>query len=166
MRQFIPVTILTALFALPAFAAGEGGHSHSADAMMGTPGDPADAARTVEVVMTDNAFSVPSLEVKEGETIRFVLRNDGEFLHEFNIATAHMHEEHQEEMMHMMEHSAEMTAASMEADHHDANSILLDPGQTGELTWTFGKAMELEFACNVPGHYQSGMVGQFHMHGH
>jgi uncharacterized cupredoxin-like copper-binding protein len=44
--------------------------------------------------------------------------------------------------------------------HDDPNSVLVEPGKTAELTWTFSKATNLEFACNVPGHYQAGMVGK------
>lgn len=46
-------------------------------------------------------------------------------------------------------------------EHNDPNSVLIEPGATKELIWTFTKSAGLEFACNVPGHYQSGMVGQF-----
>jgi|TARA_R100001369_G_scaffold45625_2_gene71841 uncharacterized cupredoxin-like copper-binding protein len=42
-------------------------------------------------------------------------------------------------------------------DH--ANSVLLKPGQTARVTWTFGEKSELGFACNVPGHRAAGMVG-------
>jgi uncharacterized cupredoxin-like copper-binding protein len=35
----------------------------------------------------------------------------------------------------------------------------LAAGQSAELTWTFEKLDALEFACNLPGHYQAGMVG-------
>ena len=46
--------------------------------------------------------------------------------------------------------------------HDDPNSVLLNPGETKELVWRFsGRDQQLEFACNVPGHYQAGMVGQF-----
>jgi uncharacterized cupredoxin-like copper-binding protein len=37
--------------------------------------------------------------------------------------------------------------------------VLVQPGQRAELTWTFRKSAPIEFACNVPGHYQAGMVG-------
>jgi len=37
---------------------------------------------------------------------------------------------------------------------------LLEPGKSGEVIWKFTKPTKLEFACNVPGHYQSGMVGK------
>ncbi|MCZ7176025.1 hypothetical protein NK362_24125, partial [Salmonella enterica] len=46
-------------------------------------------------------------------------------------------------------------------EHNDPNSVLVEPGATKELIWTFNNSAGLQFACNVPGHYQSGMVGQF-----
>ena len=47
-------------------------------------------------------------------------------------------------------------------EHDDPNSILLEPGNSDEIIWKFTEATELEFACNIPGHYNAGMVGQFH----
>jgi uncharacterized cupredoxin-like copper-binding protein len=46
-------------------------------------------------------------------------------------------------------------------EHDDPNSALLEPKATGEIIWKFDKAMELEFACNIPGHYDAGMAGAF-----
>ena len=121
--------------------------------------------------MSDIAFSPKSLDVKAGETVRFVLVNKGQLLHEFNLGHAAMHVEHQKEMLDMqqsgmltptgmshagMDHSA-MGHGAMK--HDDPNSVLVAPGKTAELTWTFTKTDNLEFACNVPGHYQAGMVG-------
>jgi uncharacterized cupredoxin-like copper-binding protein len=48
----------------------------------------------------------------------------------------------------------------MTMKHDDPNSVLLEPGKSAEVIWTFPKKAELEFACNVPGHYESGMVGK------
>ena len=171
-----------------ALAAGEhaGGHGHGF--AFGQPGDPAKVERTMEIVASDNAFSSPTIEVKDGETIRFIVHNKGEFIHEFNIGTPDMHAQHRVEMLQMMErglmsptslnhqptteersnmamtpeagtdaHSHAGTAGHMK--HDDPNSILLEPGETKELVWTFKKASALEFACNVPGHYESGMMG-------
>jgi len=44
--------------------------------------------------------------------------------------------------------------------HDDPNSVLIEPGAREELIWTFSKTKNLEFACNIPGHYQAGMVGK------
>ena len=49
--------------------------------------------------------------------------------------------------------------------HDDPNALLLEPGSSGEVTWSFtnlpAEKAVLQFACNVPGHYEAGMVGQF-----
>ncbi|MFP6758625.1 MAG: cupredoxin domain-containing protein, partial [Alphaproteobacteria bacterium] len=73
----------------------DGGHhgdaSHHGDGMammIGEPGNAADAARTVEISMVDNFFEPESLAFAAGETIRFVVTNDGSVVHEFNIGTA------------------------------------------------------------------------------
>ena len=142
----------------------------------GQPAPAASATRTVEVEMTDIAFTPKSLDVKAGETVRFVLVNKGQLLHEFNLGDAAMHAEHQKEMLKMQQSGAMTTTgmhhASMDHGamgqgslpmtgmaHDDPNSVLVEPGKTAELTWTFSGTRDLEFACNVPGHYQAGMVG-------
>ncbi|WP_414158613.1 plastocyanin/azurin family copper-binding protein [Pseudomonas sp. BNK-45] len=143
----------------------------------GRPAAAATATRTVEVVMGDMSFSPKALAVKAGETVRFVLINKGQLLHEFNLGDAAMHAEHQQEMLKMqqsgmltptamqaMDHSA-MAHGSMAGmehgmQHDDPNSVLVEPGKQAELTWTFTKSGSLEFACNIPGHYQAGMVGK------
>lgn len=147
---------------------------HSRDAAIGKPSTAAAATRTVEVTMGDNFFEPETIWVQPGETVRFVIRNKGELLHEFNIGTAQMHATHQKEMAQMMEHGmltptgvnremlhmdhAKETGANMK--HDDPNSVLVEPGKTVELVWTFPNSHELEFACNIPGHYEAGMVGR------
>lgn len=142
----------------------------------GEPADAAQATRTITITMHDNLYEPESLTVNSGEIIRFVLVNKGELLHEFNIGTASMHAKHQEEMAMMMEHGM-LTPTGMNHDmakmdhskmggmnmgdmkHDDPNSVLVEPGKTAELIWKFTKPTELEFACNIPGHYESGMAG-------
>lgn len=166
--------LATAFIVTPAvvFAAGshDGGHGASS---VGEAGKASAASRTIEVVLHDNYYDPESVSVKAGETVRFRVKNAGEFVHEFNIGTAAMHASHQEEMMMMMQHGVLMpdhvdqaAAKKMQASmghgmHNDPNSVLLEPGKSGEVVWTFpaGADVDLEFACNVPGHYQSGMVG-------
>ena len=165
-------TITSVVFALTTSAAFAGaghddGHGDGHAAMMGQPGDPAKADRVVEVSMTEMAFDPSNIEIMEGETITFVVSNDGEFVHEFNLGTEKMWQGHMDEMMKMMDtgmmtvdevnHDKMMQAGMM---HDDANSVLLEPGQTAKVTWTFGEKTELGFACNVPGHRESGMVGE------
>lgn len=136
----------------------------------GQPAPAGKATRTVEVTMTDIAFSTKELDVKAGETVRFVLINKGHLLHEFNLGHAAAHAEHQQEML-KMQQDGQLTATGMNMagmdhgamghamKHDDPNSVLVEPGKTAELTWTFSQAKNLQFACNIPGHYQAGMVG-------
>lgn len=125
--------------------------------------------------MFDNYYKPKSLNILEGETVRFVVENAGEFVHEFNIATAKMHEAHRPEMLMMFEHgvlepdrinreAAKAMQASMGHGMHDEpNSVLLEPGKTGEIIWTFPEKTKLEFACNIPGHYETGMRGDIRL---
>ncbi|MFU2328588.1 plastocyanin/azurin family copper-binding protein [Pseudomonas sp. NFX98] len=147
----------------------------------GQPAPASKASRSVEVVMGDMTFTPKAIDIKAGETVRFVLVNKGQLLHEFNLGDAAMHAKHQQEMLQMqqsgmltptgvkeMDHGsmAGMDHGAMGHDmksgmkHDDPNSVLVEPGKTAELTWTFSKATNLEFACNIPGHYQAGMVGK------
>ena len=138
----------------------------------GQPASAAKATRSVEVVLGDMSFNPKTIDVKAGETVRFVLVNKGQLLHEFNLGDAAMHTRHQQEMLQMqengmltptgmkeMDHSA-MAGMGHAMQHDDPNSVLVAPGKTAELTWTFTKATNIEFACNIPGHYQAGMVGK------
>ena len=167
---------LTLMLSSAAFAAGQhkGGHGHGAPhghgASIGEAGKASEATRIIEIVMTDNKYAPTSISVGKGETIRFLVKNKGEFVHEFNIGTAAMHTAHQTEMAKMFErgmmdvdkiHHDRMKMGGGMA-HNDPNSVLLDPGADGEIVWKFGQRMKLEFACNLPGHYESGMVGRFH----
>jgi len=177
LRSLVLGAAFMSLAAAPvAFAASDdgGGHGHADALDFGQPGNPAEVTRTIEVTMADNYFEPENITVEAGETVRFVLKNEGGFLHEFNIGTAAMHRAHQDEMMTMMEHGMitadgidhEMMTMDHAANgmaghvHDDPNSVLVEPGETQELVWQFSQATDLEFACNVPGHYDAGMVGE------
>jgi len=148
----VSVGILVLAAAVPAAAHGPG-HAMGA----GKPGDPAKARRTVEVVATDNAFSLKSLQVRDGETVRFVVRNDGFEAHEFLIGTAHEHAEHLALMKEMIERQKKGGKAET-MPHHD-NGVTVLPGETATFVWTFARAADLQFACDIPGHYEDGMHG-------
>ena len=166
---------MSSLTGLPLQAA-EGGHGHG-HSMVGKQGEAANVSRTIEIVMRDNSYDPKEITIAEGETVRFVVRNAGEFVHEFNIGTKDMHIAHQPEMMRMMEqgvlevdrinwekakhmHQAMgMHRGAGHGMHEETNSVLLEPGKSGEIIWTFPSHADLEFACNVPGHYDAGMHG-------
>lgn len=161
-----------ALLSTPALAAGSHADGHDKPAF-GQPGKASEASRSVEVVMDDVYFEPEKIAVLEGETVRFVVKNEGTIVHEFNIGTPEMHAHHQQEMQMMVDHGiiegAELHRDKMETDmghghsmpHDHANSVLLEPGESAEVAWKFDRSIDLEFACNVPGHYDAGMAGEF-----
>jgi uncharacterized cupredoxin-like copper-binding protein/Cu/Ag efflux protein CusF len=125
------------------------GHSHDHSAAIGAAGDRAKVNRTVSVDMTDNMrFTPDSVAVKQGETIRFVVKNSGKLKHEFVLGTEHALHEHDE----LMKKFPEM-------EHSDPNQVTVQPGQTGEVVWRFTKSGQVAFGCLQPGHYDAGMKG-------
>lgn len=152
-RMMMAATLGLSLLTVPAFATGshEGGHHDEMAA--GKPGKAAKADRTVKISMreTDDGKMVyePSqIVAKKGETIRIVVTNTGETDHEFVL----------DEMAKNAEHKALMEKFP-EMEHDDPNAIRLAPGKSGEIVWTFTNAGDFEFACLIPGHYESGMHG-------
>jgi uncharacterized cupredoxin-like copper-binding protein len=145
-----------ALLATPAFAApGAPGHTHGADHAhggtdTGQPGNPAEVSRVVRVEARDTAFNVKQIQVKAGQTVKFVVTNKGEVRHEFAIASPAEHEEHRQ----MMQQMPDM-------EHDEPNVVTVDPGETKEIAWKFGKDTDVEFSCNIPGHAEQGMKGAF-----
>ena len=155
MKHTLRNTALAALVALAAAGASAsgshaGGHGHDANEAIGKPGVATKATRTINVDMTDSMrFTPADISVKQGETVRLFIRNEGQVMHEFVIGTKKELDEHAALMMKFpgMEHSEPYMA-------HVA------PGKTGEIVWTFNRAGEFDFACLIAGHYQAGMVGK------
>jgi len=118
--------------------------------------------------MDEMRFVPSTIDVEKDETVRFVVSNDGQMIHEFNIGTDEMWRGHEAEMRKMMQRGM-MTGRALNHDkmreagkmHDDANSVLLEPGETAEIVWTFSGSADVGFACNVPGHRQAGMAGEF-----
>lgn len=144
------LTISAAFFAVTASAGGihAGGHGHD-ESTIGEPGKAVKVTRTVQVDTEDKMrFSPANFSVKQGETIRFVVKNSGKIKHEFVLGKTKELKEHYE----LMKKFPEM-------EHAEANMITVGPGQTGEVIWKFTKAGAVDFACLHPGHYDAGMKG-------
>ena len=113
--------------------------------------------RTIEVEMSEFAYSPADLTVQAGETVRFVFTNSGAAPHEAILGSMHVQEEHE----------AEMAEGGMDADHdegmdddaHEGEipSISLEAGESGEIIHTFTVAEELMLGCHIPGHWDAGM---------
>ena len=139
---------------------------------IGSKGDETDVTRVIKVVMYDNYYEPSSFQIKEGETIKFEVENAGMLVHEFNIANKMMHMKHQPEMIKMAENGIllafsidkekmkKMAKMDKAMGHSHSNSVLLAPKEKGDLVWKFDNAMNIEIACNVPGHYEIGMIAK------
>ena len=140
--------------------------------MIGEKGDPAEVVRVIKVKMYDNYYVPSEFKIKKNQTIKFIVFNHGEFIHEFNIATKEMHLKHQPEMMMMVENGIlltdridkkkmkELSKEDQSMSHSHNNSVLLEPNESAEIIWKFNTEAELEAACNVPGHYEVGMIAK------
>lgn len=153
-RSIIPAILFATLATVAPATAGPGapGHSHGGFSA-GEPGNPKKPARVVQVTMREADgkmfFNHDHVVVRRGEQIRFVLVNKGELDHEFVLATA------KENLKH-----AELMRKYPEMEHADPNAKRLAPKKNGELLWRFTKRGEFEFACLIPGHRESGMIGK------
>jgi uncharacterized cupredoxin-like copper-binding protein len=118
----------------------------------GEPGNPKKPARVVEVVMRDSdgkmAFVPDRVDVRKGEQVRFVIRNEGALKHEFTLASVKDNDKHAKLMM-----------KYPDMEHDDPNAKSVDPGKTAEILWRFNKGGTFEFACLIPGHREAGMRG-------
>lgn len=140
-----------ALAAAGAFASGThaGGHGHDAEAAVGKPGVAAKVTRTVQVDMTDSMrFTPANINVRQGETVRFVVKNSGVLKHELVLGTEKALLAHYEAMK-----------KNPEMEHADPNMVTLAAGKTGEIVWQFTQAGKVDFGCLQPGHYDAGMKG-------
>lgn len=159
MKKIAMITALMSLgFTGPTFAHGDEAHgengamAHHEDhaAALGNPGDAGKVNRTVEITMSDTMRFIPSnVKVKKGETIRFVLKNNGKIKHEMVLGS----------IKELKEHAA-MMLKMPEMVHADANMASVEPGKTGELIWQFTKSGKFYFACLQPGHFEAGMKGK------
>ncbi|MBY6059773.1 copper-binding protein [Leisingera daeponensis] len=152
MNKILSAALIGALSASPAFAGGTHGGGHHDEMEVGKPGEAAHTDREIAVTMkeTDDGkmiFEPSSFSFAKGETIKFVITNSGELEHEFVLDTPERNVHHKELM------------AKMDMEHDDPNSVRLDPGASGEIVWTFSNPGTFEFACLIPGHYESGMHG-------
>ena len=158
--------IILTLFLLNTFAYADN------NMKIGSKGNETDVTKVIKVIMYDNYYEPSSFQIKEGETIKFEVENAGMLVHEFNIANKMMHMKHQPEMIKMAENGIllafsidkekmkKMAKMDKSMGHSHSNSVLLEPKQKGDIIWKFDNPANIEVACNVPGHYQAGMIAK------
>lgn len=161
MKSILIASVLSlTTLSLSGTAYADAGHSHGASkekhamenehaAAFGKPGEAAKVSRTMTVDMNDTMKFFPEkLNVRKGETIRFIVKNSGKIKHEMVLGS----------MKELKEHAA-MMKKTPEMEHADENMVAVDPGKTGEIIWQFTKAGTFDFACLQPGHFEAGMKG-------
>lgn len=158
MKQSLTVLGLAILLSAGSVLAGPGesGHSHSHghadETAYGEPGDASKPAREITISMKEEdgkmLFEPDAISVKQGEQIRFKLKNEGELGHELVVATLEANLKHAKEM----EKNPDM-------EHDDPNAKRLGPKESGEILWKFTKAGTFDFSCLIPGHRDAGMTG-------
>ena len=157
-KRYIPV--LAALLAAASAALAHGDDKHAKprkfDAAkveatdFGQEGNPKRVTRTIQVDMSDNMrFTPADVVVKRGETIRFVVHNGGQALHEMVLGTPEAIAEH-----------AALMKKFPEMEHAAPSMAHVLPGKRGEIVWQFTRPGEFRFACLQPGHFEAGMVGK------
>ena len=148
--------LLAALLAMGSNAAQAHGDKHApAPAYQaeqkewGIMGEQRAITRTITIAMTDNMrFTPDKVTLHEGDTVRFVVRNEGRMLHEMVIGTANELREH-----------AALMAKYPGMEHDEPYMVHVTPGKAGEIVWHFNRPGEFEFACLIAGHYEAGMRG-------
>ena len=116
----------------------------------GIAGDAKAVTRTITLTMTDSMrFTPDKIDVKQGETIKFEIKNAGAMLHELVIGAKKDLDEH-----------AAMMVKFPGMEHDEPYMAHVAPGKTGQIIWTFNKPGSFDFACLNAGHYQAGMVGK------
>ena len=155
ITKAVSTALFTLIAATSAQAHGDEDHAKKVDPVKkeqkewGIAGDARSAKRTVTLTMADTMrFTPDKIEVKEGETIKIVVKNEGKQLHEFVIGTKKELEEH-----------AALMVKFPNMEHDEPYMAHVPVGKTGEIIWKFNKAGDFDFACLIAGHYQAGMVG-------
>ena len=114
----------------------------------GMAGEPR-GARTIAIRMGDDMrFSPDRIEVRQGETVRFVVHNRGKVLHEMVLGTPEELREH-----------AALMKKFPKMEHDEPYMTHVKPGRKGSIAWNFNRAGEFQFACLIPGHFDAGMTG-------
>lgn len=154
----VMLAVLLASSAGSVFGHGEGSNSSKSGKSVvaqkeqqpwGIAGDAKAARRTIEIGMSDSMrFTPEKIEVRHGETVRFVLKNGGKTMHEMVIGTKKALDEHA---------AAMVKFPNME--HDEPYMAHVAPDKSGVMVWQFNRAGDFEFACLIPGHYQAGMRG-------
>jgi uncharacterized cupredoxin-like copper-binding protein len=94
-------------------------------------------------------ISPRQLKFKQGEVVKFSIRNDTAVKHEFVLGTETENLGHAESMK-----------ISSDLEHHEINGRVMKPKTAAVLQWQFLNIGKFQFACLVPGHADKEMRGE------
>ena len=116
----------------------------------GIAGDARAVQRTITLRMGDDMrFAPAQIEVREGETVRLVVQNKGQILHEIVLGTQASLAQH-----------AQMMLKHPGMEHDEPYMSHVSPGKKEDLVWQFTKTGAFHYACLVAGHFEAGMIGK------
>ncbi len=102
--------------------------------------------RTIELTVHHSRFSASSLEVKRGEEVRFVVRNDDPIAHELIVGPMPVQLRHE---------------SGRERWHPPVpGEVSVALFSTAETTYVFDQTGTVWFGCHLPGHWAYGMQGR------
>ncbi|MDQ1511939.1 MAG: hypothetical protein QOG50_3783 [Actinomycetota bacterium] len=100
---------------------------------------------TVTVSIRYSRFSMSTLKVRPGSTVRFLVRNDDPITHEFIVGDAAVHARH--------EHGTHPAHPPVPGE------VTVSAARLGETFFRFDQPGRYLFACHLPGHFAYGMRG-------
>lgn len=156
-HTIITLALLAAIGSTTAWAHGDAKQAPGAakktismeEKSFGREGDPKKVTRTIDVDMSDQMrFTPAEISIKQGETIRFNIKNSGKIMHEFVLGN----------MKELKEH-AELMKKHPGMEHAEPYMAHVASTKTETIVWQFTKHGEFNFGCLIPGHFEAGMVG-------
>ncbi|MGY5511758.1 copper-resistant cuproprotein CopI [Vibrio antiquarius] len=117
---------------------------------VGMPANGEKPDKVVHVLLTDDMKITfkKDVTIEPDDVVQFVVMNTGKINHEFTIGSA-------EEQL---KHREMMKTTSGDHMHDSGNAVTVEPGKAKQLLWHFHGDKNVEFACNIPGHAEAGMV--------
>ena len=152
----------------------------------GYPGAPSEVSRTIEIDAKEIGFRQKSISVRDGETIRFVIRNTGQSAHDFAIGTAEVQSQRRELVAEMMDTGTMDTGRMRDgigqagtsgnqenqdhrkpfaAGHTEPNAVLVHRGGIRELIWSFSRVENHRVCLQHAGSLRGRDEGQVRSHG-
>lgn len=119
------------------------------------PAFAAEADRTIAIETASSACSPDDVIVSAGETVTFEITNVDAVDHDFVLGDEAIQQEHAD----LMTRVGQDDGTPHELVHEEPNAVSIPAGGSSTITWTFSEPGTVLYGCQVPGRYQSDMLG-------